>query len=363
MIAIPTARTGAAVPAPSADPTVPTLRTTFRAMASTVTVQVVGPTGQATAALRRVSRIFARVERACTRFDPDSPLMRANAAGNSWHPVPQECSFALAEAARAHRYTRGLFDPRVLDTLVALGYDRSLPFADGPVHLDDVPAAPRRRTGRAAVGLGRCPTRPAGRCPTGTQPRWATPWRPEIDMAGGRVRIGPAAVDLGGIGKGLAVRWAAHALRAAGTAFLIDAGGDCHLGGSGPEGAGWRVGVEDPAGGDDPVAVLQLRDLACATSSVRLRSWFVGDRAVHHLIDPRTGASAARGLRAVTVVAADAAIAEVWSKALLIAGHAQVAALSRRHDLAALWVDDANRHGCSPVMAPLLLWTRAGADR
>ena len=41
---------------------------------------------------------------------------------------------------------------------------------------------------------------------------------------------------------------------------------------------------------------------------------------VHHLVDPRTGEPARTGLIAVTVAAADPAWAEVWSKALFLAG-------------------------------------------
>ena len=168
-------------------------------------------------------------------------------------------------------------------------------------------------------------------------------------------------MDLGGIGKGLAVRWAAQALASAGTGHLVDAGGDCVVGGRSPDGERWRVGVEDPAGGSEPVAVLQLRDRACATSSVRVRTWQSAGRAAHHLIDPRTGESAAGGLRSVTVVGDDPARAEVWSKSLLIAGRGDIARLAGDQGLAALWVDDGGRLGRSPLMAPHVLWERPDA--
>ena len=57
----------------------------FRAMACEVTLRVVGPSAGADAALDRAREVFERVEQACTRFDPDSPLMRANAAPEEWH--------------------------------------------------------------------------------------------------------------------------------------------------------------------------------------------------------------------------------------------------------------------------------------
>jgi thiamine biosynthesis lipoprotein len=310
------------------------LTATFTAMATKVTLRVVDPGPGAHQAMAAAEEVFRRVESACTRFDPTSALMRANAQGGTWCAVPRECFLALAEAARAHEQTGGLFDPRVLRTLVTLGYDRSLPFADGPV-----------RTG--------------GDPPAGLPPQaLRRPWRPAFDDTRQAVMVGPESVDLGGIGKGLAVRWAAQALAEAGTGHLVEAGGDCHVAGRSPDGDGWRIGVEDPAGESWPLAVLQLRDMACATSSVRLRTWQASGRTVHHLIDPRTGTSAAGGLRSVTVVGDDPARAEVWSKSLLIAGRDTVAGLAGDHGLAALWVDDDNRTGHTPLMAEYVIWER-----
>ncbi len=149
---------------------------------------------------------------------------------------------------------------------------------------------------------------------------------------------------------------AADELRGAGMAALVEAGGDCHLAGAGPEGDGWNVAVEDPRGSDEPAAVLRVADVACATSSVRLRTWNVDGRSVHHLVDPRTGEPGRSGLVAVTVVSSDAARAEVWSKALLLAGPDEAAALADRHQLAALWIDEQAQLTCSPQMQPLVIW-------
>ena len=66
-----------------------------------------------------------------------------------------------------------------------------------------------------------------------------------------RLAVPAAPVDLGGIGKGLALRWAAAGLVAeALTDFLLEAGGDRRRSGR-LGGEPWFVGIEDPAGGDD----------------------------------------------------------------------------------------------------------------
>jgi hypothetical protein len=102
-------------------------------MASDITVRVCDPATGAREVVDRAVDVFARVERACTRFNPTSPLTLANADPKAWHEVPPKLFNAVREAAHAHLTTAGLFDPRVLRVLESLGYDRSLPFAGGPV--------------------------------------------------------------------------------------------------------------------------------------------------------------------------------------------------------------------------------------
>jgi thiamine biosynthesis lipoprotein len=172
------------------------------------------------------------------------------------------------------------------------------------------------------------------------------------------VRIGPVPVDLGGIGKGLTLRWAGELLRSAGvTSFLLEAGGDCVYG-AGPDGGDWRLAVEDPAGGTTPVAVLEVAEGACATSSIRLRQWHAGERKVHHLIDPRTGRPGGDHLRSVTVVGRDPADAEVWSKVLFLAGR-HIADAAEERGIAALWVDADGRLEASSTMRRHIVWERS----
>lgn len=308
----------------------------FRSMACQVTVQLVGVgSDEADAAFSRVEDIFREVESACSRFDPRSPLMVANATSSSWHRVPNSCFEAIREAHVAYRGTGGLFDPRVLRCLRANGYDRSLAFSTGNVQVE---------------GDGPGSVRPDRRR-----------WRPRFDDRRGRVRLGPVPIDLGGIGKGLAVRWAMTALEGCGTSATVEAGGDLAARGAGPEGTGWRVAVEDPlvppgTRQRHPVAVLGVSDRAVATSSIRLRTWRVGGQKVHHLIDPRTARPATSGLASVTVIHTDPGWAEVWSKSLFVLGAGAVAAQTVAKGLAAVWVEDSGRVRVSPAARDHILW-------
>lgn len=322
--------------------TIPVRTRTFRSMASPVTMQVVAPEAGADGALDAAEAVVREVERTCSRFDPTSALSQANAEPGEWHEVPGTFARAVAEAARAHAETGGLFDPRVHDVLVAWGYDRSLPFAGGAV---------------AVAGQG--PAEPAEHVLASR-----APWRPQVRRDGGRylVHLDGARIDLGGIGKGLAVRWAAARLTDAGAGALVDAGGDVAVRGSAPDGGPWRVGVEDPMAREGelemPLLVLAIEDAACATSSTRLRRWRAGGEQVHHLVDPRTGSPGGEGLAAVTVVGPDPAWAEVWSKTLFLHGVEQIRDRAERLGLAVAWAGADGAVGTTAAMDALTLWTR-----
>lgn len=307
----------------------------LRAMASSITLALTHPVKDAEAQLDRAEATLREVERTCSRFDDKSALSAVNAHPDSWHDAPVPLAGAVLAAHRAYQATEGLFDPRVIDTLTRWGYDRTLPFDDPDLDLGGVSVSP-------------------------AAPPPATEWRPQVveGQLGWRVHLGGTPIDLGGIGKGLAVRWAAEELAATGRGVLVDAGGDCVVKGVAPHGGAWRIGVEDPHDGPSPLLVLEVSDAACATSSIRRRRWRVAGEQVHHLVDPRTRRPGGHGLAAVTVVTSDPAWAEVWSKALFLSGADQIRNRAEEQELAALWIDAKGAIGTSSAMDPLITWRR-----
>lgn len=316
--------TTASLEAATAGPTV----TTFegRAMASPLRLTVVGD--EPTRAWAAVLAEFEASEAAMSRFREDSDLTRASRA--RWTGVPiavdRRLVRAVAAADRAARITGGRFDARVLADLERLG-DRGAAMPDLPA-LD---GGPGRGSGLRA--------------------------RPAPDLL-----ALDTAIDLGGIGKGLALRWAAARIERLGcSAFLLDAGGDLVARGRAPDGRSWRIGIEDPLGGDEPLAVIDLIGGAVATSSIRRRRWTQAGRVVHHLIDPATGEPADVGLIAVTVAGTDPAWSEVWSKALFISGIGRIATEARARALAAWWVTTDGHLEMTPAARQRTAWVAAEA--
>jgi thiamine biosynthesis lipoprotein len=287
------------------------LETAFAGMGTQLALRVWVQPGSERAARRALAReraFLRRAEALLSRFRPDSEISRLNdAAGKPVRVSP--LTLAAIQAARdAAAATGGLFDPTIRNALLAAGYDRDF----------------------AAIGRGS-----AVRLPL---PPQAGRWREiAIDPSRRLVRL-PAGVgiDLGGIAKGWLADRVAERLSRFGPA-LADLGGDLALRGLPPDGDPWRFDVEDPRGG--VLGTVRLHSGGIATSGTTRRRWQDGAaHAAHHIIDPRTGMPALTDLLAVTVVAPDAATAEVAAKGTLLLGSTLGAAALNSAGLAGILV-------------------------
>ncbi len=271
-------------------------------MGCDVHVVVGGPADHLTGALDHAAARIEQLEARWSRFRPTSELSRLNDAG-TLSGLSADTYAVIAEALEAWRVTDARFDPTIADALVAAGYDRSF---------DELAASAAASAVPPAEGDGPADqaTPPPGPVGITFDPATATVSLPE-----------GVHLDLGGIGKGRAADLVSQELFATGlTGVCVNLGGDVRVRGANPYGGPWVVAVEDSFAPPVDLTCVVFDEGAVATSSRLRRTWSHGDRRAHHLIDPATGAPAARGLAAVTVVAADAQWAEVLAKAAFVAG-------------------------------------------
>jgi thiamine biosynthesis lipoprotein len=234
------------------------------------------------------------IDRACSRFRPDSELSVVNRAGGRPVRVSELCLEAVTAALRAAEVTGGAVDPTVGTALQLIGYDRDFALIE--------PEGP----------------------PIGVAFRAAPGWQQVvIDRAASTIRV-PKGVelDLGATAKALCADRAAWlGADIAGTGVLVSLGGDVAVAGPPPE-DGWAVRVSHHHA--DPVAwggpVVAIRSGGLATSSTSARRWQRGGRVVHHLIDPSTGAPAVEHWRTVSVAAGSCLDANIASCAAVIMG-------------------------------------------
>jgi thiamine biosynthesis lipoprotein len=273
----------------------------FRAMGTDIELLV--DAKGAALALAAAEAEFHRLEALLSRFREGSELSRLNAAGTLTAGPDLRRVVELALVARER--TGGRFDPTVHDALVAAGYDRS--FDDMPSEAADVDVHHHRHLHPPA------------------------PAAPDVAVDRDEIRLHGVRLDLGGIGKGYAAERAAEVLATAGPC-LVNAGGDVAT-----RGGPWPVGVETA---DGTLTLALEGGSGLATSGRDRRRWRRGDRELHHLIDPRTGAPAETDLLRVTVVGRDAVEAEVSAKSLFLAGSAQAVAEADAAAVPAVLVTD-----------------------
>jgi len=257
------------------------------------------------------------LEESWSRFRPTSELNRLNArAGSGPVAVSGDLLVLVDRMKQAWALSAGLFDPTVLHSIQALGYDADFAtvVARADVIDDVVFAAAPGMTGVSVDEIASTVSLPEG-----------------------------VGIDPGAIGKGLASDLVAAELYEAGAdGVLVNLGGDLAFIGTTADGSGWEIAVEDERRSvDDPDRVLRSFDFpdgattaGVATSTTLKRRWAQGRR--HHVIDPRTGSMSISDLVQVTVVADEAWQAEVMATTALLMTSDEALGWLRDRDITAI---------------------------
>jgi FAD:protein FMN transferase len=308
-------------------PTTISMRTLARAgweaLGTSVVLLVDDPEALATARAI-VERELRAIDRACSRFRPDSDLERVNAGAGRFVPVNPLLIEALEVALRAAVLTDGDVDPTVGNALILAGYDRDWSLLRKPLEESQVAEAEYAAVGNTDA---KHEARPA------IQARITPGWRAiELDHERSAIRV-PTGVrlDLGATAKAWVADRAAAAVHAAtGAGSLIGLGGDIATAGAAPE-EGWRIYVTDDhrrVPGEQGQTI-SIRAGGIATSSTTARRWRHEGRTQHHIIDPATGAPVAPSWRTVSVAAERCLDANIAGTAALIRADTAPAWLER----------------------------------
>ena len=157
-----------------------------------------------------------------------------------------------------------------------------------------------------------------------------------------RYRQAGIKIDLGGIAKGYAVERGIMLLAARGIKHAqLTAGGDSRLLGD-KAGKPWLVGIKHPRQDDKYAATLPLENTAISTSGDYERFFIEEGVRYHHILDPKTGQSAA-GALSVSVTGPDTTQTDALSTTLFVLGLQQGLALIEQIDGYEAIFIDANR--------------------
>lgn len=262
---------------------------------------------------RALAAAVEQVDTQMSPWKPASDLNRLNAApSDEWVALPAEMMQVLERALQVCRDSGGAFDPAVGALVDAWGF--------GAVR--DAPDAGAIRAAAQAAH------RPAHQVLT-------------LDPAAGRAcKRAPLQLDLCGIAKGYGVDLMAEVLQRRGVVHaLVALDGELRAVGNQADGQPWAVAVESPEHGRRAAhGVIELQDVAVATSGDYRRFVDVGGVRLAHTMDARRGAPVRNDLASVTVLAGDCTSADAWATALLVAGPGEGLALAQRFGLEALFL-------------------------
>ena len=257
--------------------------------------------------------ILNRVNSTMSTYAPESELSRINRTDSAnWLGISASLLHVLQAAQQLSRLTEGAFDVTAGPLVNLWGF--------GPEQEFSVPEAAQislalRHTGHEQLRLD-----------------------PEASALQKNRR--GMFIDLSAIAKGYAVDEMADYLEQLELDnYLVEIGGEIRTRGVNAEQHPWQIGIEQPVVGQRRVQqIIELNDMAMATSG-DYRNFFERDGARYsHTIDPRTGLPIIHQLASVTALHPSAMHADAWATALLVSGPEQGFALALKHGLAAYFI-------------------------
>lgn len=238
---------------------------------------------------RLLHEAVSDVDAVMSNWKPDSDISRLNRAPlDQWITLPQSLIHVLETALTIEAQSNGAFDIGVGADVAKWGFG---PFAG------------------TVTGVG--------------GPRPITRQTLELDRSGQRARKhAPLSLDLSGIAKGYGVDRLGEVLKAMDLShWLASIDGELRAGGPKPDGTLWAVGLEQPLIGKRELSgVIEIGEMAVATSGTYRHCRDVGGRMISHTIDPATGAPVTSKQASVTVLAPTCMEADAWATAILVDG-------------------------------------------
>jgi thiamine biosynthesis lipoprotein len=256
-----------------------------------------------------------RVDRQMSTWKSGSDLNRLNAAPvGEWVAIPRELMTVLVEALKIGRATKGAFDIGVGALVSAWG------FGPGPRHPDE---------SRIAAAS--------------TLPRAATTETLQLDVTASCARkVAPLTLDLSGIAKGFGVDEMARVMDASGIrSWLVGIDGEMRARGLKADGTAWAVAHERPdRHSREAMGVIELTDMAVATSG-NYRHWVeVDGKLLSHTMDPGTRRPIANGIASVSVLAGTCMAADAWATAFIVLGAETARKLATDMEMETIFVFD-----------------------
>jgi thiamine biosynthesis lipoprotein len=263
-----------------------------------------------------------RIERAYSRFRPDSELSKLNRHLGSWQPASDELFSLVARAEEFRSLTVGHFDIALKKALDDLGYDENYSFQPKQHRFSLAPLF-----------------HPLSAFLLPVSPRF------QLDASNHKILL-HKEIEFGGLGKGYALDRVAALLESNGVSrYCINAGGDLYAK-RGSDGAPWKILLEHPDDAERAIGQIELDGRALAGSAPNRRKWGSNGQ-IHHLLNAKTG-KPAQGMKAIFVLAKTGIEADAYSTALFTSGFEDGIELSKRLPVEMLSISSEDKMYQSP---------------
>jgi len=254
---------------------------------------------------------LARIEASMSTYMDASDLSGFNGAAiNVWHPVSKEMAGLVTRSLAISEQTQGAFDITVGPLVDLWG------FGPDPVP-EQIPSMAALEALRPLIGYQHLQV-----------------------QAAALLKTTAAAIDLSAIAKGYGVDAIATWLETQGISnYLVEVGGELRAHGNKHDGSVWRIAIETPTVDARQIyQVLQVQDMAVATSG-NYRNYFEQDGVRYaHTLDPATLRPVTHNLASVTVIDASAATADALATALMVMGADKGLAWAQLHQVPAYFI-------------------------
>ena len=257
--------------------------------------------------LEKAKNIFFSKEKIFSRFDPESELCRLNKNIGVWKKSSLDLLYLAGRALQYNGISKGLYDPRVIEVLEKIGYDKDFKSQD----FSKTEAPPVFSAVKNALG-------------------------DDLKIENNKIFFA-RRMDFSGIAKGYVVDQAAEFLKKRGWKnFLVDAGGDMMISGANIEGKKWRIAVE---GVPEEKLMLEISNRGIATSGISRKKWQIKGKKFHHLVNPNDPNNFSYETRTVSVIAENTENADGRAKTLVLMGKEKGLEFAKENKIAAIFLD------------------------
>lgn len=281
-------------------------------MSTTVQLKVwaSGSRYQVETCLNRVQEEFFRIANTYTRFNPNSELSTLNKQSGKPASVSPEMLSLVETMLELARFSRGKYDPTIIDLLEYHGYKSSF----SPAQIVTV----QKQLVNPASYVKKRPS-----------------WQ-QIELKRQQFKVKLAAgqrLDLGGIGKGYALEQAAAILNDVSQDYLISAGGDIYGRGFNQAKGQWTAELR--LAENETLGLVELAPAGQALASSG--SWARSAGKFHHLLDPDTGAPSQTSLQSF-ILHPSATLADGLATVLFLCGPSYLDQINSKYQAEALLV-------------------------